>query len=121
MKVLIMVLSTLALASAVRVDHRWLLNQMKRAPHGMAQDNFTIVKGNFDAPLEHFSPTDNQWVTLNYSMNVDHFKEGGPLFIILETSYIYFALHRGLVRSLARELNGAMIISTNKYLISDIG
>lgn len=119
MKVLVWVLSTLTLASAVRLNHHWLSNQMKRNSHGMARGNDSIVNGNFDTPLDHFSPTDNRWVTLNYSMNTNFFKEGGPLFFVFDIieAYPVQAFQQGLVHNLARELNGAIIISTSRYFV----
>lgn len=120
--IIIMILSTLTLASAVRLDHPWLLNQMKGNLHGMA--NSSIVNGNFDTPLDHFSPTDDRWVTLNYSMNADYFKEGGPLFFVFDI-IIHSevpVLRRGLLHNLARELNGAIIHLSSRYFIfNEIG
>lgn len=83
-----------------------------------SRENVAVKAGVFETPLDHFSPTDNRRLRLNYEVNLEFFAPGGPLFFQthFQDGFGDGNLHRrGLVHSLARQLSGALINSRFRY------
>lgn len=87
-----------------------------------SSDRNPIIEGNYESPLDHFSPTDDRRLHQKYEVNTEFFKRGGPMFF-----YVYYPgglgdsilIQRGLVCDVARELNGAVILWRLRYLDYD--
>lgn len=113
MKVQILLLSCLAVVSAAHFRNGVFFSNK----HHNGDAANTVIKGAYSTPLDHFSPTNNLSLRLKYEVNVEMFKEGGPLFLYTEfDSKNYWNMnHFGLMYELARKLNGALINAHFRY------
>lgn len=96
----------------------------------------TLHNGSFSPKLDHFNPQDTRtvefvrkiiiedWINLNkinlgqnYRLNLDFYREGGPLFIYINDGEQYTTewVERGLVVDVARNVGGAVITSDHRY------
>lgn len=118
MKVLILLLSALAIISATRLGHRLLINEIQNESSLGYDSEGRIVKGVYATPLDHFSPTDHRQTHNGYEANVEFFKTSGPLFFFIDFhDTLVEDLHKsGLVYKLARGLNGAVVSSSPRFI-----
>lgn len=118
MKVSILILSTLAVISAIKFGRRLPNSRIWSERFLNPDSGDDNILGAFETPLNHFSPVDHRRIRLGYAMNVEFFRVGGPVFFYIHfTDTSIMALHRaGLVYDLARELNGAVVSSTARFL-----
>lgn len=119
MKIFLLQLSLLAVISASHIMDGILFELEIPARDSLSKhyNDDNIIKGVYSTPLDHFSPTNNLSLTLNYEVNVEFFKEGGPLFFHTQSDAVDSTpWHRfGLMHSLARKLNGALIQAHHRY------
>jgi len=95
---------------SVKYDENHQFGDVRETP------SIELVNGTFDAPLDHFNPTDNRRLRLTYRANVEFFEDGSPIFFFI--SDIFSRDHwitNGLVYDLARSLNGALVTSDVRY------
>lgn len=75
----------------------------------------TILEGNFSVPLNHFSPTNGLRVQLKYEVNVEFFKEGGPLLFLTQAGWSGGLHPSALMHQYAQKVNGALIKADFRY------
>lgn len=96
-----------------------LFNGETSADDGFRNKNDKTIEGIYLSPLDHFTLTNNLRLNLEYNVNVQFFKEGGPLYLQthFDDGFGDGNLHlRGLVYDLAREQNGALIKASFRYM-----
>lgn len=132
MKILIIIFSAVAIifAAELRDEILWndevatlkdgiLFNGKASADDWFRNKKDKIIEGIYLSPLDHFTPTNSLRLNLHYTVNVQFFKEGGPLFFQthFDDSFGDGNLHlRGLVYDLAREQNGALVKASFRYM-----
>lgn len=119
MKIFIFLCAALALASAAKLRDGLLFNGEVPTGDSMWNKNDKIIEGVYRSPLDPFSPTNSRLLKLHYAVNVEFFQQGGPLFLQthFDDGFGEANLHRhGLMYSLAREKNGALIRAHFRYM-----
>lgn len=115
MKILVLLFSCLAVISA---DH--LIDGALSRGENVAAElrKAKFIKGVYSTPMDHFSTTNHSRLSLKYEVNVEFFKAGGPIFLCTEFDLVnqIESYKSGLMHSLARKLNGALIESFSRYM-----
>jgi serine protease 16 len=77
-----------------------------------------IHNGSYFPPLDHFRAQDNRTAHFHYRLNLDHYREDGPIFIFInsadETTTEW--IEAGLVVDVARETGGALVTADHRYV-----
>jgi len=82
----------------------------------------TLHNGSFTTRLDHFRPQDSRTVAFHYRLNIDHYREGGPIFIFVnaadETTTQW--IESGLVVDVAERVGGALVTADHRYVRQNI-
>jgi len=77
-----------------------------------------IHNGSFFPKVDHFRPQDPRIATFHYRLNLDHYVEGGPIFVFINafdentgTRWI----EEGLIVDVAAEVGGALATADHRY------
>ncbi|CAK1540255.1 unnamed protein product [Leptosia nina] len=67
-------------------------------------------------PLDHFNEKDDRTFNLTYALNINNFKPGGPIYLVMDVDYIGIGeYYSSQVNRLARETNGAVFLTERRY------
>lgn len=119
MKIVLLLFSAVAIICAAELKNGILFTGETIADEWFRNKEDKIIEGIYLSPLDHFTPTNSLRLNLQYAVNIQFFKEGGPLFFQthFDDSFGDAHLHlRGLVYDLAREQNGALIKASFRYM-----
>jgi len=77
-----------------------------------------LFNGSYFPKLDHFRPQDDRTVQFHYRLNLDHYVEGGPIFIFInaadETTTEW--IEEGLVVDVARQVGGVLVTTDHRYV-----
>jgi len=111
---LILVICSLIAACAASED---IFYSQRYVPEPIHTPSATLFNGSYFPPLDHFRPQDARTVEFHYRLNLDHYVEGGPIFVFIHsgdfitTEYI----ETGLVVDVAAQVGGAVATTEHRY------
>lgn len=115
MKTLVLLFSSLAVISAYHIrDEMFFKGQINAAELSRYSENDKVLKDYYSVPLDHFSPTSDSRLRLIYEVNVQFFKQGGPLFFFISEGHMDFHTY-GLMYEYAQKVNGALVKADFRY------
>jgi len=111
----ILVISSLIAVCAATED---IFFSEKYVPEPIHTPAATIHNGSYFPKIDHFRPQDDRTATFHYRLNIDHYREGGPLFIFVNGADAFTTewIEEGLVVDVAREVGGALITTDHRYV-----
>ncbi|KAG4071866.1 hypothetical protein HA402_006027 [Bradysia odoriphaga] len=89
----------------------------KNTPKPTFVPSVTLHNGSYFPKLDHFNPQDARTVEFQYRLNLDFYRDEGPLFVYINDGEQYTTewIEEGLIVDIARELGGAVITSDHRY------
>jgi len=111
----LIVISCLIALSAATEDIFYSEKYIPKPIHVPAQ---FIHNGSFFPKLDHFRPQDTRTIQFHYRLNLDHYREHGPIFIFInsadETTTEW--IEEGLIVDVARQVGGALVTADHRYV-----
>ncbi|KAG4071886.1 hypothetical protein HA402_006047 [Bradysia odoriphaga] len=112
---LLVVISALIALSAATEDIFFSEKYIPKAAHIQAE---FIHNGSYFPKLDHFRPQDTRTAHFHYRLNLDHYEEGGPIFIFVNSADDTTTewIERGLMVDAAREVGAAVVTTDHRYI-----
>jgi len=90
----------------------------KYVPRPLHTPAASLHNGSYFPKLDHFRPQDSRTVQFHYRLNLDLYREGGPIFIFVngadETTTQW--IEEGLVVDVARQVGAALVTTDHRYV-----
>jgi len=115
MKSLLVICSLIAICTA----SEGVFYSQKYIKEGFHTPAANLLNGTFFPKLDHFRPQDQRTVTFQYSLNLDYYVNGGPLFVYVNDGGLTAStewIEAGLVVDVARQVGGALATADHRYI-----
>jgi serine protease 16 len=112
-KFLIVIFSLIALCAAAED----IFYSEKYVPTPVYTPSSSLFNGSYFPPVDHFRPQDNRTVQFHYRLNLDFYRENGPIFIFVNglDEFTTEWIERGNVVDVAREVGAALVTAAHRY------